>query len=158
MVRPFLAAALTATLAAAPPLHGQAPEWFGTWRLNLEQSVYTPGPAPYRRAAMRVEPRDGMVRVAYDYVFPRGGVQHLEWTGRFDGRDYALQGADEFITYAYRPAGERTYEIVAKLDTRVTAVATATLSEDGRTITTVTRGRNARGQDVTNVTVYDRMH
>jgi len=105
---------------------------------------------------MRVEPRDGMVRFAYDFVLPRGGVQHLEWIGRFDGKDYILQGADEYITYAYRQTAERTYEIVAKLDTRVTAVATVTFSPDAPTLTTVTRAANASGQDVASVTVYEK--
>jgi hypothetical protein len=107
---------------------------------------------------MIVEPRDGMVRFAYDFVFARGGVQHLEWIGRFDGKDYMVQGADEYITYAYRQTGDRTYEIIAKVDTRAAAVATVTLAPDGRTLTTMTRGKNARGAEITNITVYDRIH
>jgi len=106
---------------------------------------------------MRVEPLDaGRVRFSYDFVYPRGGVQHLEWDGRFDGKDYIVQGADEYITYAYRETGNRAYEIVAKLDSRVTAVAEVTIAPDGRTLTTITRSRNGRGQDVTNTTVYEK--
>jgi hypothetical protein len=154
----MLAVCVVLTASGPPRLFGQPPDWFGAWRLNLEKSVYEPGPAPYRRATMRVEPRaDGLVRFAYDFVFPRGGVQHLEWIGRFDGMDYMVHGADEYITYAYRQTADRTYEIVAKLDTRVTAVATATLSPDGRTLTTVTRGKNPRGRDIANVTIYDKI-
>lgn len=158
MVRAFVAAVVLAGALAAMPVHGQASDWFGTWRLNLDRSSYDPGPAPYRRATMTVEAGDtGLVRFAYDFVFPRGGVQHLEWIGRFDGKDYIVQGADEYITYAYRQTGERTHEIIAKLDTRVTATATVTLSPDGRTLTSSTRGRTSRGQDVINITVYDKI-
>jgi hypothetical protein len=108
---------------------------------------------------MRVEPRaGGTVRFSYDFVFPRGGVQYLEWTGRFDGKDYMVQGADEYITYAYRQTGDRTYEITARLDTRVTAIADVALAPDGGTLTTTTRGRTARGQDVATITVYEKMH
>ena len=106
--------AVATLLASPPPLVAQSSDWSGTWHLILEKSVYAARPAPYRRATMRVEPRDGMVRFAYDFVLPRGGVQHLEWIGRFDAKDYILQGADEYITYAYRQTAERTYEIVAK--------------------------------------------
>jgi hypothetical protein len=81
----------------------------------------------------------------------------MEWTGLFDGKDYMVQGTDEYMTYAYKRIDERTYEIVAKLDTRITAVATVTLSPDGRTLTSVTRGKSARGQEVTNTTVYERI-
>ncbi|HEY3157614.1 MAG TPA: hypothetical protein VGJ78_01530 [Vicinamibacterales bacterium] len=157
--RSFLAAlAAFALLPAPPPLLAQASEWFGTWTLNLQKSVYTPGPAPYERATMKVEPLDaGRVRFAYDFVYPRGGVQHLEWDGRFDGRDYIVQGADEYITYAYRETGGRTYEIVAKLDLRVSAVANVTIAPGGRALTTITRSRSGRGQEIVSTTVYDKI-
>jgi hypothetical protein len=151
-----VALGFAALLASQAPGVPQPSDWFGTWRLVLERSVYATGPAPYRRATMRVEPRDGMVHFAYDFVLPRGGVQHLEWTGRFDGKDYILQGADEYVTYAYRQTADRTYEIVAKIDMRVTAVAMVTFSPDGPTLTTVTRAATASGQDITSVTVYEK--
>ena len=106
---------------------------------------------------MKVEPLEGgRVRFSYDFVYPRGGLQHVEWDGRFDGNDYIVQGADEYVTYAYRQTGALTYEITAKLDSRVSAVATVAMSADGRTITTSTRSGNARDGDVTNVTVYEK--
>ena len=34
-------------VALTSPLRGQAQEpWFGTWKLNLAKSKYSPGPAP----------------------------------------------------------------------------------------------------------------
>jgi hypothetical protein len=146
-----------ALLSAPLPLSGQPSEWFGTWTLNLEKSIYNPGPAPYKRARMKVTPigRDG-VRFSYDFVYPRGGLQHVEWDGQFDGNDYIVQGADEYVTNAYRQTGARTYEITAKLDSRVTALATVTISADGRTITTSTRRGNTRDRAVTSTTVYEK--
>jgi hypothetical protein len=134
-----------------------ARDWLGVWRLNLDKSVYNPGPAPYKRATMNVERLGDKVRFSYDFVHLRGGVQHLEWTGRFDGKDYMVQGIDEYMTYAYKQLDARTYEIVAKADGRVAAVATVTISPDGRTLTTVTRRKNARGQDITNTTIHDKL-
>src|SRR5262245_48644362 len=151
-------AVVSFSLRSAPlPRSGQTPEWFGTWTLNLERSIYSPGPPPYKRASMNVRPIGrGGVRFSYDFVYPRGGLQHVEWDGRFDGNDYIVQGADEYVTYAYRQTGARTYEITAKLDSRVTAVATVAISEDGWTITTSTRNGTARDQGVTNITVYEK--
>lgn len=132
--------------------------WLGVWQLNLDKSVYNPGPAPYKRATMKVERADDKLRFSYDFVHLRGGVQHLEWTGRFDGKDYMVQGIDEYMTYAYKQLDTRTYEIVAKADGQVVAaVATVTISADGRTLTTVTRRKNARGQDITNTTIHDKI-
>lgn len=130
--------------------------WFGSWRLNLEKSAYRPGPAPYRRATYRIEPHGGGIRVVYDMVRPRGGVTHLEWTGQFDGRDYPVQGVEEFVTYAYQRIGDRAYEVITKVDGRPAATSRAELSADGRSITTTTAGRDSRGVDVTTITVYER--
>ncbi len=114
------------------------PAWLGEWRLDLARSTYDPGPAPYQRASYRIEPwRDGL-RVVNDMVRVRGGVVHLEWTGRFDGEDYPVQGVEDFVTYAYRRVGDRAYDIVIKLDGRPTAVSRAVLAPDGSSITTTT--------------------
>ena len=142
--------ALPATLSAQ--MH---PDWHGTWALNVEKSTYA-GPKPYKRGTLTIEPSNGGVRTVYDLVRVRGGITHMEWTGALDGMDYSVQGLEEFITYAYTPTDERTFEVVMKVDLSVVARSTVTLSPDGRTITTVTRGRNAQGLEVTTNTVYEK--
>jgi len=154
-IRALLVAA--AVLAVAEPAGAEMdPGWFGSWRLNLERSTYRPGPPPYRRATYRIEPLPTGVRVVYEMVRPRGGVTHLEWTGQFDGRDYPVQGVEEYVTYAYQEIDGRTYDVITKVDGRPAATSRAVLSANGRTITTTTAGRDSRGLDVTTVTVYEK--
>ena len=141
----------SAAVAQAPV----PPEWFGTWTLNLARSVYVPGPPPYRRASYTIEPAGAGLKVVYDLVLPRGGVNHLEWMGQLDGRDYPVHGVGEMVTYAYRPSGDG-YEVVVKLDGRVTATSMVHLSTDGATMTTTTEGRDAGGRVVRTSTVYER--
>ncbi len=129
--------------------------WLGEWRLNLARSTYD-GPAPYLRARYRIEPWQDGLKVVNDMVRVRGGVVHMEWTGRFDGLDYPVQGVEDHVTYAYRRVDERAYDIVIKLDGRPTAVSHAVLAPDGSSITTTTTGRDARGAAVTTVTVYEK--
>ena len=130
--------------------------WLGEWRLNLTRSSYDPGPAPYVRASYQVERHGDGIRVVYEMVRPRGGVTHLEWTGRFDGQDYAVQGVEEPVTYAYRRIDARTYDVATKVDGQPAATSRAALSADGRSITTTTTGRDGRGTEVTTVTVYEK--
>ena len=158
MTRPLVGTTLVLSMLVLPgALSAQMhPDWYGTWALNLEKSSYA-GPAPYRRGTLTIEPSNGAVRTVYDLVRVRGGITHMEWTGTLDGRDYSVQGLEELITYAYTPIDERTYEVVMKVDLAVVARSTVTLSPDGRTITTVTRGRNAQGLDVTTNTVYEKV-
>jgi len=147
--RSALAGALSVALALPVPSAAQvrAP-WFGTWKLNLEKSTYNPGPAPFRRGTCTIELwedgstglKDG-VKVTYDLVRARGGITHFEWVGRFDGRDYGLQGVEDYaVTVAYRRIDERTFQVVQKADGGAVVAATLTISLDGRTLTMISSG------------------
>lgn len=147
-----LAAALFA--ASAPAGQEQAP-WFGTWRLEPPPVRWFETP-PYRKVTSRIEPWEDGLKVTYDMVRARGGITHMEWIGKFDGRDYPVQGVDYFLTNAYRRLDDRSYEITIKVDGRVAATATAVVSPDGGTLTVTTVERDARGQPVTSTAVYKR--
>ncbi len=140
---------------AASPFAARS-AWFGEWRLNPGRSVYRPGPAPYRRGTCRIEAVGDQVRMVYDLIPVRGGVTHMEWTGRFDGRDYPVQGVDEVITYAYTPVDARTMQVTLKVDGRVAADATVVLAPDGSTLSTDTRVLDPRGGNLVTRTVYER--
>ena len=139
-----LSAALHATGTDAVP-------WFGTWQLDPPTTATrwfeTP---PYRKVTITIEPSgqeprhasgetlgEGL-RVTYDMVRTRGGITHMEWLGRFDARDYPVQGAAYFLTNAYRQIDDRSYEIVIKVDGATAATATAVVSSDGATMTVTT--------------------
>ena len=108
------------------------------WRLELGQSEWKTGPSPYARGTWTIEPAGDTVKMVYDLVGTRGGVTHMEWTGKFDGTDYPLQGADAVVTYAYTALDPRTLELVVKVDGNVTVRGRLTLSADGRSLTSQT--------------------
>ena len=82
----------------------------------------------------------------------RGGVTHLEWSGKFDGVDYPVQGVELVLTNAYRRIDDHTLELIQKIDGQVVATARLLISPDGRTITTVNSSRTASA-----TTVYERV-
>ena len=84
-------------------------------------------------------------------VRSRGGITHLEWTGRFDGIDYPVQGVELVLTNAYRRVDDRTYELIQKIDGEVVAIARLAISPDGKTVTTVNSGKTASA-----TTIYDK--
>src|SRR4051812_12021413 len=88
-------------LCVLPDVSAQSAPWLGSWQLDPEQSTRTP-PSPYKRVTLTIEPAGDGLKVSYDMVGIRGGITHLEWTGRFDGRDQPVQGADTVLTNAYR--------------------------------------------------------
>ena len=141
-----------AALALTGVLAGQAEtSWFGVWQLNLARSTYNPGPPPFRRATHRIERSGEWITITDDQVRRRGGVTHLEWTGKFDGIDYPVQGVELVLTNAYRRVDDRTYELIQKIDGEVVATARLQISADGRTITTVNSSTTASA-----TTVYEK--
>ena len=141
------ALALAGVLAA-----GQAEaSWFGIWQLNLARSTYDPGPPPFRRATHRIERSGDRIKITDDQVRRRGGVTHLEWTGKFDGIDYPIQGVELVLTNAYRRVDDRTYELIQKIDGEVVATARLQISADGKTITTVNSSTTASA-----TTIYEK--
>ena len=127
--------------------------WFGTWQ-QLPPATKWFNPSPYRKVTLRIEPWEDGLKVVYDMVRRRGGITHLEWTGRFDGKNYAVQGVDYVLTNAYRQLSDRSYEIVVSVDGRTAAVATAVVSPDGRQLTVDTVERDAGGKTLKTRAVY----
>jgi len=89
-------------------------------------------------------------------VGTRGGVTHMEWTGKLDGKDYPVQGVDYVLTNAYTPVDDHHYQIVIKVDGEIVATANVAVSADGKTLMTVTTEKNALGQTNTTTAVYER--
>src|SRR2546422_7056690 len=113
----------------------------GTWRLNFSESTFASGPPAYARVTSKIQPWEDGLRVIYDMVGTRGGVTHWEWTGRLDGKDYPLEGVEEVVTNAYSRIADRTYEVVFKVDGRITTTTKISISPDGK-IMTVTSASN----------------
>lgn len=147
---------LVARLALSAVALGQpqAP-WFGTWEQELTPPASRFETPPHKKVTTRIEPWEDGLKVTYDMVKARGGITHVEWTGRFDGRDYPVQGVDYYLTNAYRILDERSYAIDIKVDGRLAATATAVVSPDGKTLTVTTIERRGPAESTTTA-VYRR--
>ena len=123
----------------------------GTWRLNFAQSTFASGPPPYTRVTTKIESSDDGLKVIYDMVGERGGVTHWEWMGRLDGKDYPLEGIEEVATNAYSRITDRTYDVVSKINGRITTTTRIVISPDGRTMTVTSTSTR-----VINTAIYDK--
>lgn len=128
--------------------------WIGTWKLDPARS--TAASDRYKRVITRIEPSSYGLKVIYEMIGTRGGVSHLEWTGRLDGKDYPVEGADYVLTNAYTSLNDHSYRIVVKVEGTVAATALVEVSPDGKTLTSTTTEKNARGETVTTSSVYQR--
>jgi hypothetical protein len=110
----FLALTLLTADAQAP--------WYGAWKLNPAKST-TNSESRYKRVLLRIDPLEDGMSVVYDMVGTRGGITHMEWIGKLDGKDYPVQGLDYVLTNAYTRLNDRSYRIVIKVDGALAATA-----------------------------------
>src|SRR4051812_23125445 len=68
-----------------------ADPWFGTWKVNLEKSKYSPGPPP-KSFIRKVEPSEGGLKEIGDAVNAQGQATHSETSAKFDGKEYPVKG------------------------------------------------------------------
>ena len=132
--------------------------WIGTWKLNLAKSKYEPANLAPKSQTLRQEAAaGGAVRTVVDVVDAQGKSQHLEFMVTFDGKSVALQGAaDANITRVYKRIDSRSYEYAQSVAGKQTTTVRAVVSADGKTRTHTTTGRNAQGQTVNSVAVFER--
>src|ERR1035438_128786 len=90
---------LFAVLMMTLPGPEQAP-WFGTWRLHPAKPITSSD--RFKTVTSRIEAAEDGLRVTYDMIGTRGGITHVEWTGKFDGKDYPVEGVDYVLTNAYK--------------------------------------------------------
>jgi hypothetical protein len=126
----------------------------GTWKLNEARSKFSRGAA--RNHTVVYETAGDDVKITVDGVDKDGKPVHNEWTGKFDGKDYAVTGDPNSDTRSYRKVGDHTLNMTVKKDGRVTVTGRIVVTNDGRRRTITTTGRDPQGRKLTNKAVYDR--
>jgi hypothetical protein len=161
MRRRFLPGVLTfaAVSAISVLLTAQAQDaWVGTWRLNLAKSKYDPANlAPRSQTIKQDAVAGGGMKATVDGVDAQGKPTHTEQASMFDGKPSEIKGAPAAnTTRVYKRINNRTYEYVESVGGKPTVTARTVVAADGKTRTITTTGKNAQGQTVNNVAVYDR--
>src|ERR1700730_10205861 len=107
------------TVAFTTVGHAAEP-WLGTWKLNLTNSKFILGPPP-TSLTLKWELSEAELKFTSIGVNAQGEATHGAWVGKFDGKDYALNGAPTAnTTRAYKRIDDRTYEFVTRVDGKVT--------------------------------------
>src|SRR6266702_6079930 len=126
----------------------------GTWKLNEAKSKLTPGEG--KNTTVVYEAAGDQVKVTIDGTDKDGKPTHNEWTGKFDGKDYAVTGDPTSDTRSYKKIDDRTMEFTVKKDGKVTITGRIVVAADGKSRTVTTSGTDAKGKKFKNTTVYDK--
>jgi hypothetical protein len=143
--------------ASAQSAKGQRVDVFvGTWKMNLAKSTYSPGPAP-KSQITKIELAEGGLRVIDDTVPAQGDPVHSDRVAKLDGLPYPVPERGNGDTRVYRWIDDHTIEVINRRDGNITTGRNV-ISADGKTRTFGTTGKDARGQSVNNIVVYDRQY
>ena len=149
-VTTLLLVALAVNISAAV-----ADKQSGTWKMNPAKSTYSPGPAP-KSITVKIDSDADNIKLTSDGIDAAGNPTHVEYTAKYDGKDYPITGVPNADTVAVKQINANTVQSTVKKADQVVMTVTSVLSKDGKTRTSTFKGKDAQGLDVNNVVVYDK--
>jgi len=130
----------------------------GKWKLNVEKSKFTPGPAPNSQTRT-VEADGDSVKYSFEVVSAEGKTGTYGFTVKYDGSFYPVSGsgmpygADEI---SIKKVTSHSYNATLKRAGKVVATSHAVVSKDGKTTTLTGKGTDANGKPSSMTSVYEK--
>ena len=144
----FVALALSVVARAAD-------QHSGTWKMNPAKSKYSPGPAP-KSITVKIDSEGDNIKLSSEGIDAAGNPTRVEYTAKYDGKDYPITGVPNADTVALERLDASTTRSTIKKSDQVVMTVTSVISKAGKTRTSTFKGKDAQGQDVNNVVVYDK--
>ncbi len=158
MIRRYVLVLFAGLLALGPSAAPAAPAEdpvLGTWKLNTAKSTFTPGPG-WRSQTRVYEAISTGVSVTWTGTDAGGETMQVNYSYRYDGRDYPMKGSASYDTLNAVRVDERTVRSEEKRDGKIVGVAVRSVSADGKVLTVSDEGTNRKGQKFSQVLVFDR--
>jgi hypothetical protein len=142
-----LLTATTATFAASAHL--------GTWKLNESKSKFASGMAK-NHTVTYTEAKGDMMNLTVDGTDKDGKPVHWTWTGKFDGKQYKVEGSATIDTVAYKALNDHTNSATGMKDGKVVFTGTIKVGKDGKSRMVTTTLTDANGKKHTDKAYYDK--
>jgi hypothetical protein len=127
----------------------------GTWKLNVAKSKYNPGPTP-QSLTVKFEAAGDAIKTKADGVRGDGQPIHIEYTVKYDGKDYPITGSPIAETVSMKRIDANTAERTDKRGGKVVATLMRRVSSDGKTMTVNYKGTDAQGKPFDNMVVLEK--
>lgn len=134
----------------------------GTWKMNVAKSKYNPPDLAAKSSVVTYQVKGETITQTQDVVDYMGRSVHTEYTVTFDGKDHPMKSTIDGKPnpnqdgVRWKKVDERTFEQTVLLKGLVLTTHRLVVSPDGKTRTTTITGKNAQGQTVNNVLVFER--
>jgi hypothetical protein len=146
----FLAVfALVGSLWAADP-------FVGTWKLNVAKSKASDPSLMSKSGTLQNIVQGSEIRTIMNGVDSQGKTTHSEWSGTWDGKDFPFNGDSSIDTSSIKRIDPNTVEVVAKKAGKEVSTYKSSVSKDGKTMTIVAKGRDAKGLEWSSTQVFDK--
>ena len=126
----------------------------GTWKLNETKSKLTPGTG--KNNTVVYEATGDEVKVTIDGTDADGKPTHNEWTGKFDGKDYAVTGDPKSDMRAYKKVSDRILAFTVKKDGKTTVTGRIVVTADNKSRMVTAHGADEQGKKSTEKAAYDK--
>ena len=162
LIPALLGAAVVLAAAGGPRLAGQAPaspdeRVFGTWRLNVAKSKFTPGP-PYKDQIRTYERHQDGVKATLKTTYADGHTANIEYVANYDSLEYPVTGSPDYESIRLKKIDASTSEAVLGHGGNVFATARRVISDDGKMLTITFQASESLGRPFRNVMVYERQN
>ncbi len=145
-MRPFLLqTAYTALIAGLSLMalsltsYAQSKDAFlGKWVMDPDHSQFTPGPGPFDRS-MIFDMKNGSLHNLTSTRTANGGITTIEYTAKFDGHDYPIDGTG-LDTVSIKRDDPNTIERTGKVRGMPSETCTMKIAPDGKTLTMTVKG------------------
>ena len=139
-------AAVTMCFAKNPTL--------GTWKLNESKSTFGDGAG--KTTLVVWEKVGDQHKCTVDGTDADGNKTHSVWTGKLDGKFYAVTGDPQADQRSFKKSDENTIEMVTQKDGKTVGDGTIVVAADRMSRTVTSTMTNAKGVKVTSTLAYDK--
>ena len=126
----------------------------GTWKLNENKSTFGDGAG--KTTLVVWEKVGDQSKCTVDGTDADGKKTHSVWTGKMDGKFYAITGDPQADQRSFKMSGENTIAMVSRRMARLLVTARSSWPPIERTRTVTSTMTNAKGEKVTSKLAYDK--
>ena len=137
---------LASTLWAADPFEGK-------WKENVAKAKMA---TPNKSQTVVFTAQENGLKLVADWVDASGQSGHVTWSARFDGKDNPSTGSPNADTIAIKRINTNTFSELFKKAGKEVLTARLVVSKGGKTLTRTTKEKNAKGQEVTSIYVFEK--
>lgn len=144
---------LTLCLIPAGTTFAQAP-MMGTWKLDEAKSTIPAG--TLKTTTVIYQPVGPNVKITTDGTDLNGKPLHTVWTGKFDGRPYAINGDPTADSRTYTRVSDRALTFKNTKDGKVVLYGSITVWADGKSRTVNTTEVGPSGHTIDSTSLYNK--